>query len=65
MTSSAAVLQWGGLLTNTAVHVLMYYYYFLTTQGVSPWWKKHITTFQIVQFASRCAYASMVHAHAA
>ena len=48
-------LQWGGLLTNTAVHVVMYYYYFLTTQGISPWWKKYITSFQIVQFMSRCA----------
>ena len=51
---SAQTLQWGGLLTNTAVHVVMYLYYYETTQGRFPWWKKYITSFQIVQFASRC-----------
>jgi GNS1/SUR4 family len=53
-------LQWGGLLTNTAVHVVMYFYYYLATQGQSPWWKRYITTFQIVQFGSRCASAATV-----
>jgi hypothetical protein len=47
-------LQFIGLLTNTAVHVVMYYYYHLTTIGKSPLWKKFITTMQIVQFVSRC-----------
>lgn len=42
-------------MTNTAVHVVMYLYYFLRTQGVEPWWKRYITMFQIVQFATRCA----------
>ena len=51
----AAVVQWGGLMTNTAVHVVMYLYYFLRTQGINPWWKRYITRFQIVQFATRCA----------
>lgn len=46
-------LQFGGLLTNTAVHVVMYFYYFLTTLKISPWWKKYITSFQILQFVSR------------
>lgn len=53
-------LQWGGLLTNTAVHVVMYNYYYQTTQGRSPWWKKYITTFQIVQFGSRCAHSKLI-----
>lgn len=47
-------LQFGGLLANTAVHVVMYFYYFLTTLKISPWWKKYITSLQIVQFVSRC-----------
>lgn len=56
----AQTLQWGGLLTNTGVHVVMYYYYYLTSQRLSPWWKKYITTFQIVQFASRCALLGLI-----
>ena len=51
----AQTLQWGGLLTNTAVHVVMYWYYFETTLGNSPKWKKYITSFQIAQFSMRCA----------
>lgn len=51
----AQTLQWGGLLTNTAVHVVMYWYYYETTLGNSPWWKKYITSFQIAQFSARCA----------
>jgi hypothetical protein len=47
-------LQWGGLLTNTLVHVLMYWYYYVTTVGNNPWWKKYITSMQIVQFSVRC-----------
>ena len=47
-------MQFGGLLMNTLVHVIMYYYYFLTALKISPWWKKYITMIQIIQFASRC-----------
>ncbi|XP_050027496.1 very long chain fatty acid elongase AAEL008004-like [Dermacentor andersoni] len=39
---------------NVFVHVVMYSYYFLTTFGPSVrkylWWKKYLTTLQIVQF---------------
>ena len=52
-----ASLQFLGLLFNTAVHVVMYYYYFLKSQGINPWWKKAVTTFQIVQFVSSFAFA--------
>ncbi len=44
-------LQFGGLLFNTFVHIVMYYYYTLKASGVKEiWWKKWITTLQIVQF---------------
>ena len=44
-------LQFGGLLFNTFVHIVMYYYYTLKASGVKYiWWKKWITTLQIVQF---------------
>jgi hypothetical protein len=30
----------------------MYYYFFLKAIGISPWWKRFVTSFQIVQFMS-------------
>ncbi|CAN8027081.1 hypothetical protein HPB47_022107 [Ixodes persulcatus] len=43
-----------GLAINAFVHVVMYAYYFLATLGPSVrrylWWKKYLTTMQIVQF---------------
>lgn len=43
-----------GLAINAFVHVVMYTYYFLATLGPSVqkylWWKKYLTTLQIVQF---------------
>jgi hypothetical protein len=41
-----------GMLFNTLVHVFMYYYYFRTSLGQSVWFKRYITTLQIVQFVS-------------
>jgi len=41
---------WWGVATNTLVHVFMYYYYFVATMNVHPWWKRYITSGQIVQF---------------
>lgn len=38
------------LLTNAAVHVLMYGYYFLCTFGIRPSWKRLVTDCQILQF---------------
>ena len=48
--NSGATMQFIGLLFNTAVHVVMYYYFYLKSLGIEPSWKKHVTTFQIVQF---------------
>jgi len=35
---------------NLMVHVAMYYYYFRSAGGAKIWWKKYLTTLQIVQF---------------
>ncbi|KAJ3275018.1 hypothetical protein HDV01_001524 [Terramyces sp. JEL0728] len=39
-----------GLILNTGIHVLMYWYYFASSFGWNVWYKKYITTAQIVQF---------------
>ncbi|XP_054709251.1 elongation of very long chain fatty acids protein 7-like [Uloborus diversus] len=60
------IAVWGGLriepgsynyffpFINTIVHTVMYSYYGLSALGPSVqkylWWKKHLTTFQIIQF---------------
>ncbi len=46
----AQSLQIVALLTNTAVHVIMYTYYFLCSINRPPSWKKVVTNLQIVQF---------------
>ena len=42
--------QWITLELNTLVHVFMYYYYLVQSLGQDVWWKKYVTTMQIVQF---------------
>lgn len=37
-------------VANTAVHVLMYYFYACQALKVNVWWKRYLTTMQIVQF---------------
>ncbi|CAK8986089.1 unnamed protein product [Durusdinium trenchii] len=45
-------LQWGGLLFNTLVHVIMYHYYAMKILKRPTPWKKWITKLQILQFAT-------------
>lgn len=51
--SSGGQESFGGML-NSVVHVIMYSYYFLAALGphMQPylWWKKYLTTFQMIQF---------------
>eukprot|EP00285_Hemiselmis_virescens_P002323 CAMPEP_0173407312 /NCGR_PEP_ID=MMETSP1356-20130122/66798_1 /TAXON_ID=77927 ORGANISM="Hemiselmis virescens, Strain PCC157" /NCGR_SAMPLE_ID=MMETSP1356 /ASSEMBLY_ACC=CAM_ASM_000847 /LENGTH=250 /DNA_ID=CAMNT_0014368469 /DNA_START=62 /DNA_END=814 /DNA_ORIENTATION=+ len=48
----AQSLQTLGLLFNTFVHIFMYFYYAYTIYNPPPWWKRYITSLQIVQFQS-------------
>jgi biotin transporter BioY len=47
----------------------MYYYYFRTSSGAKIWWKKHLTTMQIVQFVIDlvviyfCGYTYLAYTH--
>ncbi|KDQ63549.1 hypothetical protein JAAARDRAFT_147988 [Jaapia argillacea MUCL 33604] len=43
-------ISWVPITLNLTVHVLMYYYYYATAGGARIWWKKYLTTMQIVQF---------------
>lgn len=37
---------------NAFVHVLMYSHYLATTLGIDSWWRKHLTTLQLIQFVA-------------
>lgn len=54
---AAQSLQQVALLTNTAIHVIMYWYYLLSVLKRPPAWKKVVTTSQIAQFVFRWAKA--------
>eukprot|EP00038_Savillea_parva_P031443 m.86612 g.86612 ORF g.86612 m.86612 type:complete len:300 (-) comp9671_c1_seq1:24-923(-) len=44
-----------GMLANTLVHVFMYYYYLCAALKIKVWFKKYITSMQLVQFATSFA----------
>ena len=59
--------QWVPIVLNLTVHVAMYYYYAVATLGRSVWWKRLLTTWQIVQFAidvPTCVAALLLRARA-
>jgi len=43
-------VQWIVIILNASVHVFMYYYYLAQTLDQDVWWKKYLTTAQIIQF---------------
>ncbi|KAG6336573.1 hypothetical protein ID866_2511 [Astraeus odoratus] len=43
-------VSWVVISLNLFVHVVMYYYYYATAGGAKIWWKKYLTTMQIIQF---------------
>ncbi|KAJ3359474.1 hypothetical protein HDU91_004916 [Kappamyces sp. JEL0680] len=45
-------VQWVPITINLGIHVAMYYYYAMVAAypGIKIWWKKHLTTLQIIQF---------------
>ena len=63
------LLRWVGgghstffMFLNIGVHVVMYFYYFMSSFGPSVqkylWWKKYITSMQLVQFVTWSIHAS-------
>lgn len=46
-------------LLNAYVHLIMYGYYFFTSLGYNVWFKRYITTMQIVQFYADILYLSV------
>jgi len=50
---------WTSTFWNSFVHVFMYYYYTVSTIGIHPWWKKHLTGLQIYQFVSGVVYTAV------
>lgn len=47
-------------MLNSFVHIVMYFYYMIAAMGPKYqkyiWWKKHLTTFQMVQFVAIFAH---------
>lgn len=43
-------MQWVVIAINLFVHIFLYYYYFQVERGNKVWWKKYLTSLQIVQF---------------
>jgi fatty acid elongase 3 len=43
-------VQWACISANALIHVFMYFYYMIQATGYDLWWKKYLTTLQILQF---------------
>jgi len=43
-------VSWVVISLNLTVHVIMYYYYYASAGGAKIWWKKYLTSMQIIQF---------------
>jgi len=48
--SHSVTHQWIAAVLNTCIHIFMYSYYMLSTFGINPWWKRYLTTGQMIQF---------------
>lgn len=48
--TSGANSIWVFVVFNSFIHTIMYFYYSLATLGYQPFWKRYLTTLQIVQF---------------
>jgi len=51
-------------LLNTTVHIIMYTYYLIAAMGPKYqkyiWWKKHLTTIQMIQFATVFVHSAQI-----
>jgi hypothetical protein len=52
----ASAVAWVPIIANLAVHVLMYLYFAITLLNGRPWWRQLLTTMQISQVHSECAF---------
>jgi len=43
-------MGWITCINNASIHVAMYYYFAMQALGYNVWWKKYLTSVQIVQF---------------
>lgn len=49
---SRIYMGWFTSFNNTGVHVIMYFYFAIYALGYRPWWKKYLTSLQILQFVA-------------
>ena len=47
---SQIYMGWITSFNNTGVHIIMYYYFAIYALGHRPWWKRYLTSLQILQF---------------
>ena len=45
------------IIANGFIHCVMYFYYLQTTFGAKPWWAKHLTSLQLLQFVTMMSQA--------